>query len=110
MADREKVITALRECEPFGLDCYKEKCPYYTDNHCMESLHDDAFALLKEQEAVKPIRVQREEILEENEVSTATDVLAEWYCPKCHKKIAERYTPHAPYCMWCGQAVKWDDN
>lgn len=52
MHDREKVITALRECEPFRLDCSKEKCPYYTDNHCMESLHDDAFALLTEQQQV----------------------------------------------------------
>lgn len=108
MSDRSKVIVGIAVClSPSG--CGKD-CPYYNDrkNRCKKQLRNDALELLKEQEPVKPIRVQREETLEENEVFTATDVWAEWYCPKCHKKIAERYSPHAQYCMWCGRAVKWD--
>ena len=101
MPDREKVITALRECEPFGLDCYKEKCPYYTDNHCMESLHDDACALLTEQEAVKPIVDHYALPL----TYTTVQFIEKYYCGICNEKI----TRNNVYCHKCGRKVKWDE-
>jgi len=101
MPDREKVITALRECEPFGLDCYKEKCPYYTDNHCMESLHNDALALLTEQEAVKPIVDHYALPL----TYTTVQFIEKYYCGICNEKI----TRNNVYCHKCGRKVKWDE-
>lgn len=49
MTDQEKVIAALSECNPFN-QCYEERCPYYKDNNCLESLHEDVLKLLKEPE------------------------------------------------------------
>ena len=46
MPELEKVIKALEECYPFGT-CEKEECPYYHDAACLETLHNDALAVIK---------------------------------------------------------------
>ena len=57
MIDREKVIKGL-EChaDRTNLSCNIAKCPYYELDFCGVRLSQDALALLKEQEAVEPIK------------------------------------------------------
>ena len=58
MPDRKKVIEGLETCT--AKPCYCRDCPYQTE--CAldsQQLMKDALILLKEQEAVKPITMQR---------------------------------------------------
>ena len=48
--DREKVIKGLKLCVVTGELC--GECPYDGMESCIEKLHDDALAMLKEHEAV----------------------------------------------------------
>jgi hypothetical protein len=96
--DREKVIRGLETCRT-RVHC--KECPYAYDkradeSYCEAVLHNDALALLKEQEAVKPyidideakcpickVKLTRQELLGE-------DVLFEDffdYCPRCGRKV-----------------------
>ena len=88
MADREKVVHALRVHKI--ADC--DDCPYYKDKHCNEHLIDDALELLKEQEPVKPTRTLSPE--------------GNWWedCGACDTVLLKWYT----YCPNCGRKVKWD--
>lgn len=69
MPDREKVIKGLSICNSLTDICYNHGCPYYNGvqdicgeiedvgysyGDCKEKLHNDAIALLKEQDAVEP--------------------------------------------------------
>ena len=48
MPDREKVIKGLNYCaHTDGAEC--PNCPYWKDDDCVEALHTDFLALLKEQ-------------------------------------------------------------
>jgi len=68
MIDREKVIKELVRCDiPYPLLC-------------------DVLALLKEQEPVKPIRLENW-----------------WKCPYCSGNIVA----NMKYCPRCGRSVKW---
>lgn len=63
MIDREKVMKGLEHCTSFGgtyTPC--NGCPYDDDaeEHCQSRLHEDALALLKEQE---PRVMMKEEIV-----------------------------------------------
>lgn len=96
MADREKVIKGLKAhadgCGYRSHHCDAMECPYrYGDESCdIEEMCRDAIELLKEQEAVKPIR-QIEQ--------------TEWtVCGNCRKHIISKWT----FCPYCGQAVKWE--
>ena len=100
MADREKVIKGLerhRVDNNHRIKC--ADCPYYVDdgNHirCVNDLHDDAIALLKEQEAVEP--------LPQNSNGWVRTIKL-WYCGACHSKISRRTSK---YCPNCGRKVKW---
>jgi hypothetical protein len=48
MPEREKVIKGLECCNGEAF-CIGEKCPYFDDKMCVETLHSDAIALLKAQ-------------------------------------------------------------
>lgn len=71
-----------------------------------ESLVDDALALLKEQESVKPIY----------RLMPNSDSVHEWICGSCEwplwmvllddHKMGARKIIH--YCQSCGKAVKWE--
>lgn len=51
MINREKIIKGLNYCiHTDGVEC--PNCPYWQDDDCVESLHTDALALLKEQETI----------------------------------------------------------
>ena len=102
MVNREKVIKGLELCTERSLDC-AAYCPYINASHdwmtCTDVLMTDALALLKEQEAVKPV------------VDIDT-----WTCGNCghtleHQKLLgdnvlfhEQYD----YCPMCGKKVKWE--
>lgn len=85
---REKVIRGLECCvlrNPEDRPRCNE-CPY--DGACLNRLKHDALALLKAQEAVKPIECN-----------------GFYYCGTCrHAFIVNRQK----YCTDCGKAVKWE--
>ena len=88
MDDREKVIKGLYYCSN---DC-SLICPYYDADGCNALLARDALALLKEQEAVKPI--------------PPTDDSDLWKCGNCNHQLFR--CTHQRYCEMCGRKVKWD--
>ena len=92
MADREKVVCGL-ECHmrATGPEC--GKCPYDAiDLRCIKSLRDDAIALLKAQEPVKPdVKI--------------IGCGKRYHCGGCKVSIE----PNHKFCRICGRAVKWGD-
>ena len=101
MPDRDKVIKELEHCSCI-IDEYDvcEGCPYKdadvnadvnadvdTNAGCHIVLMKDAMELLKEQEPVKPIRLENW-----------------WKCPSCSGNIVA----NMKYCPRCGRAVKWN--
>ena len=54
MPDREKIIKGLNYCtHTDGAEC--PNCPYWKDDDCVEALHTDFLALLKEQKPIESI-------------------------------------------------------
>lgn len=94
MPDREKVIKAY-ECCKNSYDRICEKCPYEKDC-CHDGIPmfviKKMVALLKEQEAVKPI--------------PPTDESGLWKCGNCNHQLFR--CTHQRYCEMCGRAVKWE--
>lgn len=111
MPDMEKVISGLKHCRKYGtlcgLDCnghyeytdnlqdiikannHRKDCPYgRCRTGCVVTLVDDATALLKAQEAVKP------------RVSTV-----EQRCGNCNKVIE---MDGWKACPWCGKPILWE--
>lgn len=90
MADREKVFDALRNCvtEPKCKDCPWEDCEQIGCKRVTVpvTLLLDTLKLLKEQEPVKPIRLENW-----------------WKCPACEQNIVA----NMKYCPGCGRKVKW---
>lgn len=94
MPDRESVIIGLRNCKPswFTVEkCNNDSCPYNRFGHenggCVDHLIDDVLELLKEQEPVKPIRLENW-----------------WKCPYCSGNIVANMN----YCPRCGKELKWE--
>ena len=92
MTDLEKVQKGLDLCLS-GESSVCNDCPY--DVECKEAtgigpspLRRDALKLLKEQESVKPIRLENW-----------------WKCPSCSGNIVANMN----YCPGCGRKVKWND-
>lgn len=91
MSERKKVIAALSECNPFN-QCYEERCPYYKDNNCLGSLHEDVLKLLKEQEPIKPY------------VDSFNNDC--WWATECCGTPINFKTDK--FCPKCGRPIKWD--
>ena len=99
MPDREKVIKGLNYCtHTDGVEC--PNCPYWPDDDCVETLNTDILALLKGQEAVKPVR--------DKETGRI------WLCGNCGTYVGfEDNDPGDPnefdkYCRVCGHPVLWE--
>ena len=92
MPDREKVEEWARD-----FIAYADELDIARDAYrgIMEYI-DDALALLKEQEPVKPKRV--------------LGVLPDWYhCGVCGMDMLDTGDGYRPkYCPQCGRAVKWE--
>ena len=91
MTDREKVFDAIRNCitEPKCKDCPWEDCEQIGCKRVKVpvTLLLDTLKLLKEQEPVKPIKLENW-----------------WKCPSCSGNIVY----NMKYCAGCGRKVKWD--
>lgn len=95
MTDMEKVVKGLECC---AVGC-RSGCPYSDIDDCESMLCADALALLKAQEAVKPV------------VDIDT-----WECGNCghtleHQELlGDNVLFHEQYnfCPGCGRAVKWE--
>ena len=61
--------------------------------------------LRREMEPKKPCRIHRNQIYEDGRV----EVWAEYVCPRCERTVAEKFSPHYPRCMFCGQTLDWED-
>ena len=68
----------------------------------------DTITLLKEQEPAKP-REERHEVKVSHDWGDEVEVWSKFYCPHCGAIIANSNSMHFPRCMWCGQAVKWNE-
>jgi hypothetical protein len=101
MIDREKVMTWLEICGK-NRRCFVE-CPYgdgsgkCEDRLCREDLMADAFTLLEEQDAVKPVK---------REMSGMTNDGYQYYTYDCGV-CGEPLLLSTKYCDKCGREVKW---
>ena len=103
MPDREKVIKGLDVClknidrPDCPNDCpYLSDCLKYENRVVFQPLMRDAIALLKEQEAVKPV----------TESSVYDQDTWFFVCGSCKKGAI---SPGDKFCRWCGRAVKLND-
>ena len=129
MPDLEIVIKSLRRCSDMTICpadcCYRKYAP-----DCIERLHKDAIALLKEQDelleeqedlgteltnAVELIHKKNERIeklLKEQEAVEPVfevknpNVVGQFHCGNCHHAFG---LLHYKFCPECGRKVKWND-
>ena len=101
MPDREKVIKGLEccsNCDESG--CLCKECPYGTNEYdtcdTIDHLLKDALKVLKEQEAVTPIKARQ----------GRNEYYSYFLCPVCKNDIMF----HQPYCEECGRKMKWDED
>ena len=105
--DRAKVVKGLEICSDCGfcesIKKFDLRCPYRNNDGkgCDRSqLLMDALSMLKEQEAVKPVRDEQTGRM--------------WLCGKCGSYVGfEDNDPHDPnefdkYCRECGRPVLWE--
>ena len=97
MADREKVIKGLEHCANEA-DCrgcvYQEQMKGRSDGcDCMR----EALAMLKEQEAVKPIKMQR--------MDNFSYFVSYFLCGNCRYELVGK---DVMFCSHCGRSVKWE--
>ena len=102
MPDLEKVIKGLQiERECVSRDCDRDcgKCDLVQDRDWLLSVYDDAIALLKEQDAVRPVLDEQTGRI--------------WLCGNCGSYVGfEDNDPNDPnefdkYCRECGHPVSW---
>ena len=99
MPDREKVIKGL-EAHGCGESMWRicNICPYDKEecvkDRCRDNLLADAYALLKEREAVRPVFDD-----------SRNDVIGTFHCGACHSMLG---FIHPLYCPHCGRKVKWE--
>ena len=101
MSDREKIIYDIERCICHVPDACRD-CSKFAgvgNLKCMEDLMADALELLKEQEAVKPVRDR--------------ETCRLWLCGNCGSYVG--FEDNDPYdqnefdkfCRECGKAVQW---
>lgn len=98
MSDKDRVIKGLTHCIAWnGLhECQPkvgDDCPYVDEADCKLSIMYDALVLLKDQEAVKPIKKDTVEITARYEFDC-----------QCGAPLLIGQ----PYCANCGRSVKWE--
>ena len=127
--DREKVIKGL-ECHQIDnnnrINC--SDCPYYVDddNHirCVNDLHDDALALLKEQETMMQcikgkcricphcancdvdengLLKEQEAVKPKSKVRHGANAQIQHFCGNCNSMLHGK----PKYCSECGKGVLW---
>lgn len=93
---REKVIKGLQICKEDSKLCFGEsECGYQSYfPRCWITLAGDAFALLKAQEPVKPLR------------TNIGSVRENYLCGECGGSF---FRNKVNFCPWCGKAVKWGE-
>lgn len=103
MTEREKVVKGLECCHEggrCGYDGSRAACPYFKKDGeagaCVGRLIDDAYDLLKEQEAVKP----------KKDDAWPYPIWVCGVCGTCLFKVGD-YKPN--FCSECGRAVKWEN-
>lgn len=108
MPDREKVIEALEACvlkDPDdSMDCrHCPRCNYgaFITTSCINGVMADALALLKAQEPIAPVKVNRYMETDENGDWFSTET---YDCGNCGVELHGK----ANYCYLCGMAVKWE--
>lgn len=106
MTDKEKVINGL-EChlaitnDNLGTVHSCQDCSYSGELNCSTQLIANALELLKEQDAVEPIRSKNADV---------------WYCGNCDEIVGEETLTMGgiqevrhKYCPECGRKVKWNE-
>ena len=94
MIDREKVANGLCHCLLYNGSCVD--CPYDGPN-CQNDVLDDALALMKEQEPIKPTI---------NEYGEAYCICGENVGIIPNSKDLPKI--RSKYCSECGRRMKWD--
>ena len=98
-AKQNEIAAGLAEHARTGGDCYG--CPYQNEPFCHHKLCKDALELLKAQEPRLVINIHKAY----NNVLNP-DVPWVGKCPKCGKRVSGKNLTR--FCMYCGQAVKWE--
>lgn len=91
--DRETVITHLQIIHTWASFAHERDLQFFTAKHLEDIAQwsDDAVAMLKEQEAVKPVPPE--------------DEFDFYRCGKCCHQLFKCVDK---YCSRCGKAVKWE--
>lgn len=100
MPDREKVVKGLKHCKSTWM-C--NGCPYEDDSTDDCKMYEDALALLREQEPVKP----KKEDAWPNMITVCGACGA--VCGACGPQIPTPGEWRYNYCPTCGRKVKWND-
>lgn len=90
MIDREKVIKGLEVCTVNGTSC--NGCPYYglvETIGCVNSIMEDALALLREQETTFILEPDRYQHYHCEKCGYVTGIIARRhkFCPSCGRKV-----------------------
>jgi len=101
MVNVEKVIKGLELCKQDTKLCFSEtECPYQCEfPRCCQKLIADALELLKKHAPKRMLDVGTHELRNKHKIYYGL-------CPSCKRKL---YYKSSNFCLWCGQAVKWDD-
>ena len=94
MHDKKNVITHLQIIHTWAEFARERDLQFFTPKHLEDIAQwsDDAIALLKEQEAVKPVLVGNM-----------------WECGNCHTPVGIYLDDvRDDFCRKCGRAVKWE--
>lgn len=110
--DRKTVMTWLEICGK-NRDC-SGCCPYGNDGEtftCKERLMEDAYDLLKEQEAKQVIK-QTYHVMMNRDYENPVEVTRyDWLCPTCKSLLCmdiDVIDDNYHFCKVCGQEVKWE--
>lgn len=92
MPDKKKVIKSLETCSDvyYGATGACSSCSFSQSKNCFAELVYQTIELLKEQEPVKPIRIN-------------TNFEQSWKCGECGGLV----NTYFKYCPYCGRSLRW---